>query len=254
MKLEDMSIQAVCDSCGKSYSLNEKYAGKRLPCKECGEKFDVPEGDEFEDYEDDFDAPPRRSRRTSAAPPPRRSAPRRASGPSARPSRKKRPRKRKSSGSRGLMIGLAVGGGVAALALVLVLVLTVFRTSHDSLAGSLVSELEAMADTMDSIKDIDSAKAAVPRLERQGDRMVELVRKGSELEKSDPLTKEEEQALKEKYDDRIKAASKRLSEARRRIRDIPGAGEVLAEPMMEFARKMTDATRDARKGRPGLPF
>src|SRR5688572_12201810 len=45
-----MSIQATCDACGRTYSVPDKYEGKRLACKECGETFEV-------QGEDDFDAP-----------------------------------------------------------------------------------------------------------------------------------------------------------------------------------------------------
>lgn len=52
-------IDASCDSCGKSYRLSEERAGRMLRCKRCGEGFRVPEPDEAEydeyEYEGEWD-------------------------------------------------------------------------------------------------------------------------------------------------------------------------------------------------------
>jgi len=36
------SIKAVCPKCHRKYRLDERYAGRSLKCRSCGEKFDVP--------------------------------------------------------------------------------------------------------------------------------------------------------------------------------------------------------------------
>ena len=52
-----MPIHVQCRKCGREYDIKEKFAGRTLPCKECGAKFRVPAeaADEFVDYDDDFD-------------------------------------------------------------------------------------------------------------------------------------------------------------------------------------------------------
>ncbi len=71
-----MPIHVQCRKCGRDYDIKEKFAGRVLPCKECGAKFKVPEEavDEFVDYDDEFDdmfgsesASPARRRRSSGS-------------------------------------------------------------------------------------------------------------------------------------------------------------------------------------------
>jgi len=239
-----MSIKASCGSCGKTYSLNEKYAGKRLPCKECGEPFQVGPADDFEDFEDEFDPAPRRPRR-SAAPPPRRGAPKRRSAPPAKRPRKKTKKKRRSSGPNGAVIGISAGVGVVAIALMVVLMLTAFGDSPESLLKEMLATLEEMAETMEGIEDADSAKAAVPKIERIGDRLVSIGEKM--LEAGDSLSEEEEKVLEEKYKDRLAEVQRRLSKASFRIRRIEGVREVLQEPLVDLGRKMQEVSRKARE-------
>jgi len=51
-----MSIYVECDQCQKKYQIQEHLAGRRLPCKECGAEFQVPdlEADVFDDFNDTF--------------------------------------------------------------------------------------------------------------------------------------------------------------------------------------------------------
>lgn len=56
-----MKVIAECDSCGKLYKLPEKYCGKHIRCKACGEAFTVPmleESLEESGFEEDFDPGP----------------------------------------------------------------------------------------------------------------------------------------------------------------------------------------------------
>ncbi|WP_166827916.1 alpha/beta hydrolase family protein [Thalassoroseus pseudoceratinae] len=65
-----MSIHVQCRKCGRDYEIKEKFAGRTLPCKECGAKFRVPEeaaedfaDDDFDDmFGEDTSSPSRRSR------------------------------------------------------------------------------------------------------------------------------------------------------------------------------------------------
>jgi hypothetical protein len=227
-----MSIQATCDYCGRTYSVSEKYIGKRLPCKECGELFDVPE--------EDFDFAPTRSRRDGSS--------NRSAAPARRINRKPAKRRRKS-GPNWLLIGLGGGGGLLALGGLIVVLIMIFRTTHESLAEDMVDATEDLVSIMEGITDESSAKAAVPRIHKIGDRMADILRKGDELEKSDPFTDEEEVALDEKIKERMEAISKRREEQLARLRMIPGALAIVQEAAMEMSRKIDNARREALERR-----
>ena len=246
-----MSIKATCGGCGKTYALNEKYAGKRLPCKECGEKFHVPGGDDFDEFEDDFEPPPTRRRRPAAGSA-GRGGPRRGSPAPARSARKRPKKKKRSSGPNWAVIGISAGAGVAAIALVVVLMMTVFGGSAESLTEDLLDAQEDMVDVMEGITDEASAKAAIPKIRRIGNGMVSTLRKIKEYDKSKPLTREEQKALQEKFQDRMRELRDRQSEERRRLRGIPGATEAIQEGMREPAEKMAEIMFESDNGkRPG---
>ncbi|MCA8987977.1 MAG: hypothetical protein KDA78_10070 [Planctomycetaceae bacterium] len=39
-----MSINFVCDQCSKKYKVGDEYAGRKMQCKECGAKLQIPGG------------------------------------------------------------------------------------------------------------------------------------------------------------------------------------------------------------------
>src|ERR1700744_320422 len=39
-----MSISFSCDSCGKSFTVDDKFAGKKGKCKQCGATMQIPNG------------------------------------------------------------------------------------------------------------------------------------------------------------------------------------------------------------------
>lgn len=98
-----MTIAATCDSCFRSYQLNEKFAGRKVHCKECGEVFTVPKGvaapaaDPW-DTEDPFDDDPFAGDDASAAPPPM---------PAKRRKKRRRKKKARRQESSGFRIGVA---------------------------------------------------------------------------------------------------------------------------------------------------
>jgi hypothetical protein len=222
----NMSIQATCDACGKTYSVPDKYAGKRLACKECGETMEV-------QAEDDFDGPPARSRRGSSD---RSTAP-------ARSPKKKPGKKRRKSGPNWLLIGLGGVGGLLAVGGFIWFLMSMLGTSHESLAKDAIAAMEDLGDILADVKDVSSANAAVPRIEKLGDRVASLYEKQQELNKSEPITKEEEKALEEKYKDRLEKAQDRIQEEMKRLSSQRDVLLVLQDPMMNIGRKMTEASR-----------
>lgn len=230
-----MSIQATCDACGRTYSVPDKYEGKRLACKECGETFEVQGEDDF-----DFDAPPSRPRKGGSA--------KRSAAPARRP-KKKPGKKRRKSGPNWLAIGLGGGGGLLVLGVLVFVLVTMLGKSHESLAEDLLDATEDLVSVMEGITDEASAKAAVPRIRKIGDRMVAIFKKGQALEESDPLTEEQEDALEAKMKPRMDAIADRQREQISRLQKIPGALQIIQEPMIEMGKKMSEANREARERR-----
>ena len=229
-----MSIQASCDSCGRTYSVSEKYAGKRLPCKECGESFEVHGED------DDFDLPPSRPRRPA-------SAGARRSAPPARAARKKSGKRRRKAGPNWMLIGIAGGGGLLVVGGLIWALMTLLGTTHDSLAKANLKAMHEMASILESVTDKASAEAAVPKLERLTDHIAELYRKERRLKETDPMTSEMEKEFKEKYEDQKKEAEERLNAQLKRLRDKPDVLAVLQEPMTGLSRKMDEVRKEERE-------
>lgn len=219
-----MSIQATCVACGKTYSVPDKYAGKSLACKECGETFEV-------QGEDDFDAPPQRPRRGDSPAP-------------ARSPTKKPGKKRRKSGPNWLLIGLGGAGGLLVVGGLIWFLVSMLSTTHESLVKDDLDHMEDMVSILESVKDTASAEAAVPRIRKLGDRMTEHYRQVQRLKESDPLTEEEQKALTEKYKERKDALQERLSKERSRVQAISGVIAILQEPMNEISQKMADVRRE----------
>lgn len=63
-----MTIEFECPDCSREYRVKDELAGRRVTCKGCGEKIQVPDpdaaedeyGDEWDDYEEAEPAPVRR--------------------------------------------------------------------------------------------------------------------------------------------------------------------------------------------------
>ena len=69
-----MAIAFSCPSCDRTYSVDDKFAGKVVTCKTCSTRMLVPDADE----DPEPDPPPRpRAQVLTASPPPRREPPRR---------------------------------------------------------------------------------------------------------------------------------------------------------------------------------
>ena len=219
-----MSIQVTCDSCGRTYSVRDKYAGKRLSCKECGEMFEVR-------GEEEFDVPPSRPRRSSGGSRPR-------SAPAARTAKKKGTKRRKS-GPNWPLIGIAGGGGLIVVAgLVWALMTTVVGNSHEKVMKSAIAELEDIADILAGIKDVPSAQAAVPKLEAIEDRMVKLEEQYKELDATAPITDNEERKLREKYNQPIKDANQRIRDEMKRLSSQKDAFEIIQFAMIGLQGKV----------------
>jgi hypothetical protein len=82
-----------------------------------------------------------------------------------------------------------------------------------------------MTATLATIKDEASAKAAIPKLE-------ELAKKRGEIEKraqglKEKISKQDEEALKKKYELQLKEVNQKLLKETFRVAVIPGAAEAM---------------------------
>ena len=106
--------------------------------------------------------------------------------------------------------------------------LVVACSSSNSPEGIMKDTLGMMNDmtsALASIKDEASAKAAIPKLE-------ELAKKGEDIKKraeelKTKLTKEDEEALKKKYEPQLKEATEKLMKETFRVATVPGAAEAM---------------------------
>ncbi len=224
-----MSIQATCDSCGKMYSLNEKYIGKRLPCKECGEVFEV-------QAEDDFDSAPARPRRSSSSKP---------SAAPARGSKRNPGKKRRKSGPNWLLIGFGAGGGVLVLSGLIWAVLSNVGNSHDKVLKNAIAALEDVPDILADVKNVPSAQAADLKLDAIAKRMAELEEQYKELDATAPITDKEEREVREKYSEQYKAINQQIRDEMKRLRSNEEAHQIIRFAMIPLEGK-THAVMNAR--------
>jgi HEAT repeat protein/S1-C subfamily serine protease/DNA-directed RNA polymerase subunit RPC12/RpoP len=152
-----------CSHCKTELEATKTQAGKRVTCPECGEKIIVP----------------------GAAAPQRKAPPRRDEEddeprePSRRPGAKGAPRETASSGNKGLLIGLGVGGGVTILGLVaLVVVLLTREPKPTEVAEAPRPAAPKVRETANPApKETPAKAAATPEKEKEKAAPAEVAKK-----------------------------------------------------------------------------
>jgi hypothetical protein len=173
----------------------------------------------FEVYDEDEDFPT--SRRGDAI------APR-------KPARKPR---RKSSGSKGLVIGLSIGGGTLLLILVLVLVLVVFGDSAESLMKDMLASEEEKLKILKSMTDEASARAGLPRLIENNTELAGLYRRMVRLAAN--RTQVENTEFAREITRQLTEIERQQEREKDRIRDIPGGEKILSEADRDGYQKLS---------------
>ena len=193
-----------CSNClAKLKVRNAPTPGKKIICPKCKESFIVVEQG----------APPSKPAPKKQAPPPIEDEEEELEET---PKPKKKKKKQSGSGS-GLAIGLSVGGLILLGALgygVYFLISNGFLggilgSKHESVIKSLISNLEEMASVLESVKDESSAQAAAPRIVTTYSKLVDLQKAMREMK----VAKVEDERLKKKYEEKLKAANIRLRTA-----------------------------------------
>ena len=116
-----------------------------------------------------------------------------------------------------MAIGLSVGGLILLGALgygVYFLISNGFLggilgSKHESVIKSLISNLEEMASVLESVQDESSAQAAAPRIVTISGKLSEQQKAMKEMK----VAKVEDERLKKKYEEKLKAATVRLGTA-----------------------------------------
>ena len=193
-----------CSNClAKLKVRNAPTPGKKIICPKCKESFIVGEQE----------ALPSKPAQKKQAPPPIEDEEEELEET---PKPKKKKKKQGSSGS-GLAIGLSVGGLILLGALgygVYFLISNGFLGSilgskHESIIKSLISNLEEMASVLESVKDESSAQAAAPRIVTISGKLSEQQKAMKEMK----VAKAEDERLKKKYEEKLRAATVRLGTA-----------------------------------------
>ncbi|NDH05974.1 hypothetical protein EBX93_08615 [bacterium] len=189
-----------CSNClAKLKVRNAPTPGKKIICPKCKESFIVGEQE----------ALPSKPAPKKQAPPPIEDE-----EEEQKESPKPKKKKKKQSGSRsGLAIGLSVGGLILLGALgygVYFLISNGFLGSkHESVIKSLISNLEEMASVLESVQDESSAQAAAPRITTISGKLVEQQKAMKEMK----VAKVEDERLKKKYEEKLRAVTARLRTA-----------------------------------------
>jgi hypothetical protein len=193
-----------CSNClAKLKVRNAPTPGKKIICPKCKESFIVGEQE----------ALPSKPAPKKQAPPPIEDE---EEEQEESPKPKKKKKKQSGSGS-GLAIGLSVGGLILLGALgygVYFLISNGFLGSilgskHESIIKSLISNLEEMASVLESVKDESSAQAAAPRIVTISGKLSEQQKAMKEMK----VAKVEDERLKKKYEEKLRAATVRLGTA-----------------------------------------
>ena len=196
-----------CSNClAKLKVRNAPTPGKKIICPKCKESFIVGEQE----------ALPSKPAPKKQAPPPIEDEEEELEES---PKPKKKKKKQSGSGS-GLAIGLSVGGLILLGALgygVYFLISNGFLggilgSKHESVIKSLISNLEEMASVLESVQDESSAQAAAPRIVTISGKLSEQQKAMKEM-KEMKVAKVEDERLKKKYEEKLKAATVRLGTA-----------------------------------------
>jgi hypothetical protein len=106
--------------------------------------------------------------------------------------------------------------------------------AEQTMKDTIAAENE-LADIMEGIKDDASAEAAIPKMEKVGERMKEIVRKVKSLK----MTKDEEKKLQEKYKPEMEKMQERLKNATMNlVKKAPGKSQKVMQAFMKVQTEM----------------
>ena len=96
--------------------------------------------------------------------------------------------------------------------------------TFESVLKEMSATMKELLTTLKSVKDADTAKAAVPKLKKVNEKGEDVAKRLTKLGKP---TKAEDEALLKKFIDESQAFGKDLETEMKRIKDVKGAEEVI---------------------------
>lgn len=100
--------------------------------------------------------------------------------------------------------------------------------SHEDVMDDMVETMEETANTLESVKDKDSANAAAGKLDKLAERMNELSKEAEDMEDPDEATEKE---LKAKYEERMSKAAEKMMSNLMRIAMNPELSKELGDSL-----------------------
>lgn len=156
-----------------------------------------------------------------------------------------RPRRYRRAGGSKLWLWLGLGGGVVVAAGVVVLLIVLLGgSSHESVARELISIMEDLAGTLETVKDPASAKTAATAVDSLVKRVESVGERASKL---DPPTAEQTKKLMEGLRERSTKAGTRLMSARQAARVLINQEPALRSALDRFERAMLEAGRKQKR-------
>jgi hypothetical protein len=98
--------------------------------------------------------------------------------------------------------------------------------SYEGLVKEMLSTVEQITKTLQTVKDRTSAETARPELRKAAEKMLELRKKAEEWKQPN---KEEKDRLAKEYAPKLEGAVKQLREATVLVKGVPGGEEAIAE-------------------------
>lgn len=193
---------------------------------------------------------PRRRRRRPSSDRPAESA-----SPAPRKKKKSSGKKKKKSTKTKVPVGLiaSVAGSVIVLAAIFVVDWKSVGQSlglpspHEKLVKRILSVQAEYADTLESIKDQSSMKAAAPRVEKIYEEMGRITFEENKLKFREKISREEDLALKKKYEEKKNVDSARIDKETKRIMNNPALAAAFRDVLTEAKFAKMEVTSQLRK-------
>jgi len=113
--------------------------------------------------------------------------------------------------------------------------------SHDAVLKDAIKLMHEVADTLDKVKDKDSAEKGKRELEAQGKKWKALAQRMKKLGKPDRDT---EKALQKKFQSDLEKAQKHILQAATGLGKSPEAAAVILPALQDLAKTMMEAMQE----------
>lgn len=141
-----MAISSECPGCGRRVSVSDSFLGKKVRCKGCGEPFVARETASDEEGGQLLAGKPARSSSRESFPAPKKRARDFDDEDDVEDRVRRRPRSSADNASKGLIIGLSVGGGVLLIGVIVTVIILATRSDKSEPSPTAGTNLPAAPD------------------------------------------------------------------------------------------------------------